>query len=155
MSSSVHPAKSACEKVVEKLNTLLADSYLLYVKTQNFHWNVEGGRFYQLHAFFEEQYTALSKGIDEIAEQLRALGVRPLSSMRQFLKESQLVESEGRLSEEEMLQALVEDHEAIISSLSSAIEAAHKARDEATADLFIQRLREHQKFSWMLKSHLR
>jgi starvation-inducible DNA-binding protein len=142
------------EKVREDLKQLLACTYVLYVKTQNFHWNVKGPRFQQLHAFFEEQYTGLSSAIDEIAEQIRILQARPPSSMKEFLDLSNIQESVGELSENEMLSSLLADHESIIHHLSQWISDAQEVKDESTADLLIERSREHEKIAWMIRSHL-
>ncbi len=135
------------------LQQLLADSYLLYLKTQNFHWNVEDPRFSSLHKLFEEQYEELAEAVDLIAERLRGLGVKAPASMRQFLALSTLREAEGEYSGDEMLRQLAEDHAAIAAGLPASIEQATRAHDEGTGDLFIERLRVHQKTAWMLRSH--
>lgn len=154
MNITVQTTKSVSSKVTDDLKALLSDTYVLYVKTQNFHWNVKGPRFQQLHAFFEEQYTGLAAAIDEIAEQIRILQARPPSSMKEFLQLSSLQESTDELSENEMLSILLSDHETIIRSLTQMTLAAQDANDEATADLYIQRVRNHEKIAWMIRSHI-
>lgn len=142
------------EKVIGDLKLLLANTYVLYVKTQNFHWNVKGPRFQQLHIFFEEQYTALATAIDDIAEQIRTLQSRPPSSMKEFLELSSLKESTEELSENDMLSALLSDHEAIIHQLEQWVNDAQEIKDESTADFLIERTQYHKKIAWMIRSHL-
>ena len=141
-------------EITRNLGQLLANTYVLYVKTQNFHWNVKGPRFQQLHELFESHYKALAIAIDEVAEQIRILQETPPSSMKEFLDLASIEESASDLSENEMLAALLVDHEAIISLLASCIEQAQQNKDEATTDLLIERSREHLKIAWMLRSHL-
>ncbi len=147
-------SRNLSEKVRGDLKLLLANTYVLYVKTQNFHWNVKGPRFQQLHTFFEGQYTALANSIDEIAEQIRILQARPPSSMKEFLELSSIHESTGEISENDMLTTLLSDHESIIHQLAQWIDDAQDVKDEATADLLIQRTRDHEKIAWMIRSHL-
>lgn len=142
------------DKVRNDLKLLLANTYVLYVKTQNFHWNVKGPRFQQLHAFFEEQYTALSAAIDEVAEQIRILQARPPSSLKEFLDLTSLEESTGELSEDDMLRNLLADHEQMIHQIVRWIKDAQEVDDESTADLLVERSREHEKMAWMIRSHL-
>lgn len=103
---------------------------------------------------FEEQYTLLADAIDLIAEQIRSHNERPPSSLQEFLGLSTLQESHGTLSENEMLSALLYDHESIQKQLTDSISEAQDANDEATADLLVERLREHDKIAWMIRSHL-
>ncbi|MEM1282894.1 MAG: DNA starvation/stationary phase protection protein, partial [Chlamydiota bacterium] len=105
-------------------------------------------------AFFEEQYTALAAAIDVIAEQVRILGDRPPSSLKEFLELASLKESFGKLSENDMLTELLSDHEGIVQQLQGAIDNAQEAKDESTADLLIDRVRDHDKIAWMIRSHL-
>lgn len=143
------------KQLVEDLSTFLADTYLIYVKSQNFHWNVTDPRFYSLHKFFEEQYEELAEATDLIAERIRALGEKSPGSMQEFLQLSRLSESENQLPAEEMLKALLSDHSSIIIWLRNGIEQAIKWGDQGTADLFIERLRIHEKTTWMIKSHIK
>lgn len=153
MISSSTLERKTLRQIASGLSKLLADTYLLYVKTQNFHWNVVDSKFYSLHKFFESQYEALSEAVDEIAERIRALGEKAPGSMKEFLDLTQLDESPSELSGSEMIQTLAEDHHLIIDWLRPEIELAAKRGDEGTADLFIQRLRFHEKTLWMLRSH--
>src|SRR5690606_26836940 len=106
------------------LNALLADEYVLYTKTRNFHWNVTGANFHELHAFFQAQYEELDEIIDQVAERVRALGERPASTLREFLKISRLTESDDRLNSHEMLQELLADHESLIRQMREDLEEA-------------------------------
>lgn len=142
------------QKTTEHLARLLANSYILYVKTQNFHWNVVDPRFSQLHKLFEKQYEELAEAIDTIAERMRALQVRAPGSLSEFLHLTELEEAKGKLSGDAMLRELAHDHEFISKELKPWIPEAQQAKDEGSADLFIGRLREHDKAAWMLRSNL-
>lgn len=141
------------KQLSEELSTFLADTYLVYVKSQNFHWNVTDPKFHSLHEFFEEQYEELAEAADLIAERIRAVGEKSPGSMREFLGLTRLSESENHLSADEMLKALLNDHSSIIVWLRNAIEQAIKWGDQGTADLYIERLRVHEKTAWMIRSH--
>lgn len=147
-------ARSACEEIVQYLSQVLADTYVTYVKTQNFHWNLVDVRFYALHKMFEEFYTQLAEANDELAERIRMLKHQAPGSMREFLELCTLEESEGALSADEMIRELCNDREVIIQQLRSNIEHVIKLGDEGTGDLFIQHLRMHEKAAWILRSHL-
>lgn len=142
------------EKVADLLSHFLADTYMLYLKTQNFHWNVKGPHFYSLHKLFEEQYIELAAAVDEIAERIRALGAPTPATFTQFLQLSSLKEDKGTLSAEQMLQKLTKDHETLAASATEMIPKAQHAHDEGTADLLIQRLKSHEKAAWMLSVSL-
>lgn len=151
--SQIQNEKSQSQ-IIEGLSQILADTYVLYVKTQNFHWNIIDSRFAMLHKLFEKNYEQLAEQIDELAERIRKIdGISP-GSMREFLEFSTLDESNSNLSGDEMIDRLYKDHKTIISHLRTNIAEAQKNSDEGTADLLIQQLREHEKVAWMLKSHL-
>lgn len=135
-----------------ELGKLLSDTYVLYTKTQNFHWNLVDPRFSSLHKFFEGQYEELSEAIDEIAERIRMIGHKAPGSMRSFLSNSRLEESEDELSGDLMIEQLLGDHETVIQTLRKQISDTQNRGDEGTADLMIQRLRAHEKAAWMLRS---
>jgi starvation-inducible DNA-binding protein len=139
------------ENVAAALAKVLADTYTLYLKTHNFHWNVTGPNFPQLHAMFETQYTALSLAVDEIAERIRALGEFAPGSYAEFGKLTELSEAKGRPSAREMVRQLAADNETVGLACGAAIKAAQQAGDEGTADLMIGRQQEHQKAAWMLR----
>ena len=145
--------RPTCSQISQELSILLADTYLLYVKSQNFHWNVIDPRFHSLHEFFEEQYKELAEAVDLIAERIRALGEKAPGSMREYLELSRLEESLTTLHADEMLKGLFHDHESIIQWLRSEIDHTAKIGDQGTSDLCIERLRVHEKTAWMIKSH--
>jgi starvation-inducible DNA-binding protein len=142
------------QQIAQNLSMLLADTYVLYVKTQNFHWNVIDSRFYSLHLFLEKEYKKLEEAIDKIAEHIRKLGQVAPGSLKQFLDMTSLKESTGDLTGDEMLEELLKDHESLCHFLRERIILASKLGDEGTADLLIQLLRTHEKSAWMLRSHL-
>ncbi len=142
-------------KALSILDATLADEFVLYVKARNFHWNVSGPRFSELHRFFEEQYGALSLTVDETAERSRALGGRALGSMKELLGKARLTESGGRgLKEEAMLAELLRDHEALARSLRVDLEECGRLGDQGTMDFLTGLLRGHEKSAWMLRSFL-
>jgi starvation-inducible DNA-binding protein len=142
------------QKVSEELGHFLADTYALYLKTQNFHWNVTGPLFFTLHKMFEEQYQELATAVDEIAERIRSLGGYAPASFSQFMQLTSLKEEKGKLDAESMIDILLKDHEILMQHSMHLIETAQAADDEGTADLLIQRLKVHEKFAWMLRSSL-
>lgn len=154
MSTSTLSSQSVRQQISQTLSQLLADSYVLYVKTQNFHWNIVDPRFHSLHEMFEEQYRQLAKAVDEMAERIRMLENKAPGSMRQFLALTSLSESDGNLLGEKMLEELLDNHEQIVDWIRPRIEEIVALGDQGTADLLIQRLRYHEKTAWMLRSHL-
>ena len=142
------------QQISAGLSKLLADSYSLYLKTHNYHWNVEGPLFNTLHLMFEEHYTELATAVDEIAERIRALGVKAPGSYTDFGKLTSLEEATGDESAEEMIRQLVIGQETVARTAREAIKAAEAASDEPTADLLTQRMQIHEKNAWMLRSML-
>ncbi len=143
------------QKVVDFLKRILADTYVLYVKTQNFHWNVVDTRFRSLHKLFEDQYEDLAEAVDLLAERVRVFNVPAPGSMRRFLELASLKESGEEIQDGDMmLVELYQDHQTLSNALREGITLADDHDDPATADVFTQRLREHDKVSWMLRSHL-
>jgi starvation-inducible DNA-binding protein len=136
------------------LSRLLADTYTLYLKTHNFHWNVTGPMFQTLHLMFETQYNELALAVDLIAERIRALGFPAPGSYREFANLSTVPEAAGVPSAKEMIEQLVEGQEAVIRTARSVFPSADAANDEPTADLLTQRLQIHEKTAWMLRSLL-
>jgi starvation-inducible DNA-binding protein len=131
------------QKVIEALGRLLADSYTLYLKTHNFHWNVRGPMFTTLHTLFEQEYTELAMAVDEIAERIRALGAPAPGSYREFGKLTSLKEAQGVPAAEDMVQQLVHDQVLVTQAAREVVTAAQKAGDEASADLGIRRMQVH------------
>jgi len=154
MSMDIGINKKDREKIAEGLSRLLADSFTLYLKTHNFHWNVTGPMFNTLHVMFMEQYTELWNALDEIAERIRALGVVAPGSYRDFAKLTVIKESEGAPNATEMLKQLLAGQEAVAKTARGIFPAVDKAGDEPTADLLTQRMQIHEKNAWMLRSML-
>ncbi|MBI4397599.1 MAG: DNA starvation/stationary phase protection protein [Candidatus Omnitrophica bacterium] len=142
------------EEIAGELSDILANTYVLYLMSQNFHWNVRGRLFSSLHKFFEEEYTELAKAVDRIAERIRALGFLVPATLADFLKNTSLGEKPGTLSADEMIQALIDSHETVIRALRDAFSLAEGVEDDASCDLISQRLEAHEKSVWMLRSSL-
>jgi starvation-inducible DNA-binding protein len=140
---------------VKELSKLLANTYLLYLKTQNYHWNVEDVSFAMLHIFLEEQYKQLADATDEIAERIRMLDCYAPATFNEFLKLSTLREEENVKASQDMLKILLEDHELIILELRKDLKLLEHSADEGTIDFLIGRLRTHEKMAWMLRSHIK
>ncbi len=140
--------------IAEGLGHLLADTYSLYLKTHNFHWNVTGPMFQTLHLMFETQYNELWTATDLIAERIRSLGHFAPGSYSEFGKLSSIKETVGVPKAKEMIKLLVSGHEAVARTARSLFPAVEKASDEATADLLTQRIQLHEKTAWMLRSLL-
>lgn len=142
------------EAVAKALSKLLADTYTLYLKTHNFHWNVTGPNFPSLHLLFETQYTELALAVDAIAERIRTLGVRAPGSYSEFSKLASVSEAKGAPSAEHMVIELAEDQATVIATIKKAWAMASVAGDEGTLDLLSTRLGVHEKAGWMLRSSL-
>ena len=142
------------QEIANQLSALLADSYSLYLKTHNYHWNVTGPLFNTLHTMFEAQYTELATAVDEIAERIRALGIKAPGSYSAFSALTSISEATGGESAEQMIRALVEGQETVARTARAAFPAADSANDEPTADLLTQRMQIHEKNAWMLRSML-
>lgn len=140
------------KSVCRGLNKLLADSYLLYLKTQNYHWNVTGKMFRSLHTLFEEQYKELANSIDEIAERIRALGEFAPGSFSTFGKVTSIKEETSIPSAEEMIHNLVVGNEAVVTTAREIISLTDDCEDDVTADLLVDRMQVHEKNAWMLRS---
>ena len=136
------------------LTHLLADSYTLYLKTHNFHWNVTGPMFTTLHTLFETQYTELALAVDEIAERIRALGHRAPGSYKEFAKLSTVKDADSVPSAKDMIRVLEEDLATVVASAKKVFEAAEKSNDQASGDLAVRRMDISEKNAWMLRSHL-
>jgi starvation-inducible DNA-binding protein len=141
-------------EIAQGLSRLLADTYTLYLKTHNFHWNVTGPMFNTLHLMFEEQYTELSAAVDLVAERIRALGFPAPGSYKDYARLSSIGETEGVPSAEEMIALLVEGQEAVTRTARGVFEVAERANDQPTADLLTQRMQVHEKTAWMLRTLL-
>jgi starvation-inducible DNA-binding protein len=142
--------------VVSILNTLLADAYLMYTKTRNYHWNVVGPQFNDLHKFFEVQYEALNDIVDEVAERARSLGGNATGTLVEFLKQTRLQEAAGEYPEaSEMIAHLLADHETTIRNLRMAlVTCADTYHDVGTSDFLTGLMERHEKMAWMLRSFI-
>jgi starvation-inducible DNA-binding protein len=143
------------QAIAAGLSRLLADSYTLYLKTHNYHWNVTGPMFQTLHLLFETQYTELATAVDEIAERIRALDEFAPGSYTDFGKLTSIKEETGQPGAEKMIENLTLGQEAVVKTARSIVEVADKAADEPTLDLITQRMQVHEKNAWMLRSLLK
>jgi starvation-inducible DNA-binding protein len=142
------------QEIAQGLSKLLADTYTLYLKTHNFHWNVTGPMFQTLHLMFEQQYNELALAVDLIAERIRALGFPAPGSYGQYAKLSSIKEEDGVPAANEMIRQLVAGQEAVVRTARKVFPTVDKANDEPTADLLTQRMQVHEKNAWMLRSLL-
>ena len=140
------------QEIADGLSKLLADSYTLYLKTHNYHWNVKGPLFNTLHQMFEEQYTELALAVDEIAERIRALGNPAPGSYKAFAELTSIEEEDGEPTAEDMIRQLVKGQEAVVRTARGVFSVAEAANDEPSADLLTQRMQVHEKNAWMLRS---
>jgi starvation-inducible DNA-binding protein len=152
MTTATDPLQN--QAVAEAAKKLLADSYTLYLKTHNYHWNVVGPMFNSLHLLFESQYAELAEAVDEIAERIRTIGHHAPGSYSEFSQLSNMEEAQPNTSAQDMLRHLANDQHQIVSSAKTLLEVAEKADDAATVDLATRRIETHQKNAWMLQSHL-
>jgi len=146
--------KGQRKEISDALSKVLADTYMLYLKTHNYHWNVTGELFHSLHEQFEEQYNELATAVDEIAERIRALGYRAPGTFSEFSRLTSLSEDTEEPEALEMVHRLARGNEQVLRTARKALQPAKKAEDEATVDLLTQRLHVHSKTAWMLRSHL-
>lgn len=142
------------KEIADALSRMLADSYILYLKTHNFHWNVTGPMFQTLHTLFMTQYTELWNALDLIAERIRALGYPAPGSYKRYVKLSTIDEEHGVPGAQDMIRQLVQGQEAVARTARAAFRIAEGADDQPTADLLTQRMEVHEKNAWMLRSLL-
>ncbi|WP_413206095.1 Dps family protein [Rhodospirillum sp. A1_3_36] len=152
MSIDIGIADEKRQAIAEGLSRLLADTYTLYLKTHNFHWNVTGPMFNTLHLMFETQYTELALAVDLVAERIRALGYPAPGSYAQYAKLTVIKEATGVPTAEDMIRELAKDQEAVVRTARSIFPLADEVADEPTADLLTQRMQVHEKTAWMLRS---
>jgi starvation-inducible DNA-binding protein len=153
MTPNIGIADEHRRSVAAILNALLADEYVLYTKTRNYHWNVVGPRFNDLHAFFQKQYEALDDVVDDVAERIRALGVPTAATLAEFSKLTRLREHPGQYPDADgMLAALLADHEAVIRQLRVDVDACTEHKDVGTSDFLTGLMEQHEKTAWMLRS---
>lgn len=143
------------KNVAHGLSQLLADTYTLYLKTHNFHWNVEGPMFQTLHVMFMQQYTEMWNALDVIAERIRSLGHYTPGTYSEFTKLTSIKEAKGIPKATKMVEELIQGHEAVIKTTRKVFESAEQAKDQTTMDVLTQRLDIHEKTAWMLRSLLK
>jgi starvation-inducible DNA-binding protein len=141
--------------IAQGLSRLLADTYVVYLKTHNFHWNVEGPMFQMLHQMFMEQYTETWNAIDLVAERIRSLGHYAPGTYTEYNKLARIKETPGVPKAEQMVRLLIEGQEAIVKTAREVLPIAEKADDQPTLDLLTQRMQVHEKNAWMLRSLLK
>jgi starvation-inducible DNA-binding protein len=142
------------KELAKGLSALLADSYTLYLKTHNFHWNVTGPMFQTLHLMFEQQYNELALAVDTIAERIRSLGYPAPASYSAYARLSTVTDTDGVPAATDMVRLLVADHETVVRTARKVLSQAEEAHDQATADVATERLQVHEKTAWMLRSLL-
>lgn len=145
---------TARKDVADGLARVLADSYTLYLKSHNFHWNVTGRMFQTLHLMFEQHYNELALAVDELAERIRALGFPAPGTYREFAALSTIKEDDGVPAAMDMVRLLVDGHETVARTAREVFKTADAANDQPTCDLLTQRLQVHEKTAWMLRSLL-
>ena len=141
--------------IAKGLSRLLADTYVVYLKTHNFHWNVEGPMFQTLHQMFMAQYTEAWNAIDLVAERIRSLGHYAPGTYREYLDLARVKETPGQPQATQMIRLLIEGQEAIVKTAREVLPVAEKADDQPTLDLLTQRMQVHEKNAWMLRSLLK
>lgn len=140
------------QAIAQGLKGLLADSYTLYLQTHNFHWNVTGPQFRELHLMFEEHYTELAIAVDDIAERIRTLGVAAPGTYKAFAQMSEIKEVDGVPEASEMVALLTQGHEQVVKTCRKVLKLAQAADDESSASLVSDRMRVHEKTAWMLRA---
>ena len=152
MDMDIGISKKDRQKIADGLSHVLADTYTLYLKTHNFHWNVTGPMFQTLHLMFETQYNELALAVDLVAERIRALGVYAPGTYKAFSALSAIKEEDGIPKAEDMIRLLVEGHETTARTAREVFKVAESANDQPTCDLLTQRMQVHEKTAWMLRS---
>lgn len=156
MKPNIEISEKNLKEVATLLNNLVADEYVLYTKTRNAHWNIQGQNFMELHKFFESQYDALDQIIDDVAERVRSLGHFSLGSLRDFLSITRLTEQHHDFSnQKQIIQTLVDDHETIIRVLRKQVTTIGEThKDAGTSDFVTGIMEQHEKMAWMLRAYL-
>jgi starvation-inducible DNA-binding protein len=156
MKPNIEISEGHLKEVATLLNTLLADEYVLYTKTRNAHWNVQGSGFMELHAFFQTHYEALDIIVDDVAERVRALGHFALGSLKDFIGVTHMLENDGDFStQKQIIQTLINDHETIIRIIRNELTpVSEKYKDLGTTDFLTGLMKQHEKMTWMLRAYL-
>lgn len=154
MDINIGISDSQREKIAQGLSKVLADTYTLYLKTHNYHWNVTGPQFNALHTMFETQYTELATAVDDIAERIRALGHLAPGSYKEYAELTCIEDGDGKKNADDMIRDLVKGQEAVVRTCRDTFPLAEEASDEPTCDLLTVRMQTHEKTAWMLRSML-
>lgn len=156
MKATIGIKEEAQAKIAVELSKILADEFVLYTKTRNAHWNVEGPDFYNKHIFFEGQYNAIDEIIDEVAERIRTIGHYAPATLKEYLKLTQLTEENRETNDGKgFIKELLSDHEGIIIKLRENIDRFAADKDFGTSDFITGLMKSHEKMAWMLRSHLK
>lgn len=139
-------------EVVDKLSILLADTYALYLKTQNYHWHVKGPQFKSLHELFEMQYRELAEAVDEVAERLLITGHKAPATFKDYERLKRIKDGDSSLSANKMVSELAKDHDTLVQDLNQSMALAQKMSDEGTVNLLANRISAHEKARWMLRA---
>jgi starvation-inducible DNA-binding protein len=142
------------EKTIDLLSNFVADSFVLYVKTLNYHWNMVGDKFFMFHRLLEEQYKEMAQGIDDLSERIRMLGGKAPATLKSFLELTTLKEGSSSSSQEKMVTELAADNQKLVDICHGLISHADEIKDQGSSDLLIERLRAHDKNAWILRMHL-
>ncbi len=156
MKSDIGISEKNSQAVAVILNQLLADEHVLFIKTRNYHWNIESSNFMEMHKFYEAQYTELADAIDDVAERVRKIGHYAEGRLKDYLKLASLEEEEYTNDQQKQIKNLLDDHETLIRSIRKSIDVTgddHK--DAGTADFLTGLLKEHEKWAWMLRAYLK
>ena len=156
MKPNIEISDDHLKEVATLLNNLLADEYVLYTKTKNAHWNIQGSGFMELHTFFQSQYEALDIMVDDIAERVRSLGHFDLGSLKNFLSVTHMLENDDDFgNQKQIIQTLLNDHETIIRiTRNELIPVSDKYKDLGTTDFLTGLMKQHEKMTWMLRAYL-
>jgi starvation-inducible DNA-binding protein len=156
LSADIGISEASRQQIATLLNQLVADESVLYLKTKNYHWNVEGEDFWELHKFFDEQADSIGDFIDDTAERVRSLGHYAVASMKDYLQLTRLLETPHELTGQGMLRQLLSDHETLIRVIRNAITpVAEQYRDLGTADYLTGLMEKHEKMAWMLRAYVK
>lgn len=146
--------KKTCDEICGRLSHFMADSFVVYMKTLNFHWNMVGDRFFMFHKLLEEQYEEVSEGIDQLAERIRMLGQPSPGTLSEILNLSCIKEANKKLSQEKMIEELAKDNTTLVEHCRQIIDFTDEKEDQGSSDLLVDRMRAHDKNAWILRSHI-
>lgn len=156
MKANIGLTEKNAQQIALVLNKTLADEFVLYAKTRNYHWNYEGDNFMEMHKFYEGQYEELDEVIDEVAERVRTLGHYAEGRLKEYLKLTDLEEPKSTTDQQEQVRNLLDDHETLVRYLRKQVDAMTDTfKDAGTADFLTGLMQKHEKWAWMLRSYLK